>query len=539
VALTVFPARSRVPRWFRTMATASRWVSLEPAENARSKWSVPSYPDRHGVTNGILRASRLRFCFRFASWSLSTRNKSELVFYVSLNSSKVPRDADGKVRFAGDVALLRPTDDGNGRALLVVPNRGMASVPFSGLAMQFVGTGEAMDPGDGYLLDEGWMVALPGWQWDVPDGFLGLTSPVVDVDPGWMRADLRFDAVLAERSLNDVIPLGAGVPPLVFGAYPTADVDDPDAVLRVRVAQMGPSEIIPRPAWSFTSPTTIALEGGFQPQRWYELVYRCSYAPVVEAGLLAVRDFGAHLRDEHAGVFAYGQSQSGRFLRELLFEGLNLAEDGRQVFDGLLAEIASAQRGEFNRRYAQPGLAAPMMPEYGPPYDSSSLLGRQRGRGGVPKVFFVNSAAGYWRGDGALVHQDAATGADLPEDPDVRAYLVSGTDHIGNMPGWKQTVPLANPPHLLDQGPVVKALFVQLQEWALDGGRADAEHGSAPVRRYRHVPRERARVVPREPQARPGHAALHAGDRSRRRRVALAPRRTSRRPGLSGRRARQ
>jgi hypothetical protein len=381
----------------------------------------------------------------------------------------VPRGADGKVRFAGDVVLLRPTHGGNGRALLVVPNRGLASLPFSGLAMQFAGTGEAMDPGDGYLLDEGWMVALPGWQWDVPDGFLGLTSPVVDVDPGWMRADLRFDAPLAERSLNDVIPLGAGVPPLVFGAYPTADVGDRDAVLRVRVAQMGPSGIIPRSAWSFTSSATITLEGGFQPQRWYELIYRCSYAPVVGAGLLAVRDFGAHLRNEHAGVFAYGQSQSGRFLRELLFEGLNLAEDGRQVFDGVLAEIASARRGEFNRRYAQPGLAAPMMPEYGPPYDSSSLLDRQRGRGGVPKVFFVNSAAEYWRGDGALVHQDLATGADLPEDPDVRAYLVSGTDHIGNMPGWKQTLPLANRPHLLDQGPVVKALFVQLQQWALDG----------------------------------------------------------------------
>jgi hypothetical protein len=377
------------------------------------------------------------------------------------------RDADGKVRFAGDVVLLRPTGDGNGRALLVVPNRGMANLPFSGIAMQFAGTGKAMDIGGGYLLDEGWTIALPGWQWNVPDGFIGLTPPVVNVEPGWMRVDLRFEAPQAERSLNDVIPLTAG--PLSYGAYPTADVDDPDAVLRVRVAQMGPSEVIPRSAWSFTSPTTVALDGGFQPQRWYELIYRSSYAPVAGAGLLAVRDFGAHLRNEHAGVFAYGQSQSGRFLRELLLQGLNLAEDGRQVFDGVLAEIASARRGEFNRRYAQPGLLAPMMPENGPPYDSAALLNRQRGRGGVPKVFFVNSAAEYWRGDGALVHQDAATGADLPEDPDVRAYLISGTDHIGNMPGRKKTMPLLNPPHLLDSGPVVKALFVQLQEWVLDG----------------------------------------------------------------------
>jgi hypothetical protein len=381
----------------------------------------------------------------------------------------VPRDADGKVRFAGDVVLLRPEGDGNGRALLVVPNRGMANLPFSGIAMQFAGTGTAMDPGDGYLLEEGWTVALAGWQWNVPDGFLGLTPPVVRVEPGWMRTDLRFEVPLAERSLNDVIPAGAGAAPLAYGAYPTADVDDPDAVLRVRVAQMGPSEVIPRSAWLFTSPTTVALEGGFQPQRWYELTYRSPHAPVAGAGLLAVRDFGAHLRDQHAAVFAYGQSQSGRFLRQLLFEGLNLAEDGRPVFDGILAEIASARRGEFNRRYAQPGLLVPMMPENGPPHDSSSLLAPQRRRGGVPKVFFVNSAAEYWRGDGALVHQDAVTGADLPEDPDARAYLISGTDHIGNMPGRKQAVPLANPPHLLDPEPVVKALFVQLQEWALDG----------------------------------------------------------------------
>jgi hypothetical protein len=31
-----------VPRWSRTMATASRWVSPEPAENTRSNWLSPS-----------------------------------------------------------------------------------------------------------------------------------------------------------------------------------------------------------------------------------------------------------------------------------------------------------------------------------------------------------------------------------------------------------------------------------------------------------------------------------------------------------------
>ena len=44
-------------------------------------------------------------------------------------------------------------------------------------------------------------------------------------------------------------------------------------------------------------------------------------------------------------------------------------------------------------------------------------------------------SAEYWRGDGALIHQDALSGADLPEDEDSRTYLLSGTDHLGAVQG--------------------------------------------------------------------------------------------------------
>ena len=168
-------------------------------------------------------------------------------------------------------------------------------------------------------------------------------------------------------------------------------------------------------------------------------------------------------------VFADGISQCGLLLREFLFEGLNVDEQGAQVFDGVLAEIASARRGEFNRRYAQPGLLHPLLPEYGPPYDTASLLARQRQLGGVPKLMLTNSSWEYWRGDGALVHQDPVTGADLPEDPDARSYLISGTDHMGPTVEMKREFPLGNPPHNLDPGPVVRALFVQLEQWVADG----------------------------------------------------------------------
>lgn len=391
-----------------------------------------------------------------------------------------PRGSDGLVRFSGDVVVVRPAGGrgGSRRALVEVPNRGRAALPFCNSPVQLAGTGAPMSTGDGYLLEEGWTIVLPGWQWDVPDGFLSLDPPVADTGPGWLRADFRIEVPVAERTIADTIAL-PGMPPFTFAGYPAADTADPAAVLRVRVAQLGEAAVIPRQAWQFTSPQTIALDGGFQPNRWYELIYRSAYAPVAGTGLLAVRDFGAYLRAGHDAVLAHGVSQSGRFLRQFLFDGLNVAEDGSAVFDGVLAEIASARRGEFSRRYAQPGLLAPMMPEYGPPYDSAALLARQRERGGVPKLMLVNSAAEYWRGDGALVHQDPVTGADLPEDTDTRAYLISGTDHLGALP-LKTALPLANPPHFLDPQPVMRALFAQLQQWA--AGAAEPEPSMVPRR---------------------------------------------------------
>jgi hypothetical protein len=168
-------------------------------------------------------------------------------------------------------------------------------------------------------------------------------------------------------------------------------------------------------------------------------------------------------------VFAFGVSQSGRVLREFLHNGLNLDESGAPAYDGVFAHIASARRGEFNRRYGQPGLTHPLTPGYGPPYDTTALLERQRSLGGVPKVVLTNSAWEYWRGDGALVHQDPHTGADLPEDPDARAHLIAGTDHIGPVAAFKAVLPVANPVHALDPTPVLRALMVQLEQWVVDG----------------------------------------------------------------------
>lgn len=406
-----------------------------------------------------------------------------------------PRDADGLVRFDADVRLLRPSAGGNRKLLFVVANRGfLGGVPFSLGAPLAWGPSEDLHPGDGFLLRQGWTIAWCGWQWDVlrGPGVLGLTAPEARVEPGWMRIEWRGDASQETHPLSDSSVL------FTFADNPTADVEDPDAVLRVRTSPDGDPEIIPRDRWRFADDTTVALDGGFLAHHWYELVYRATRAPVVGTGLLAVRDVVAHLRPAFDHALAYGVSQSGRFLRQFLYEGLNVDETGAPVFDGVFSHVASARRGEFNHRYAQPSLTHVIGPGYGPPYDTAGLLVRQRALGDAPRTFFVNTAWEYWRGDAALLHADADTGDDLPDDPDARLYLLSGNDHMGTFP-IKQQLPTANPVHQLDTAPVLRALFVQLERWACDG---EEPPPSQVPRRSDGTAAERAEVLGRF-----GHAA--------------------------------
>lgn len=378
------------------------------------------------------------------------------------------RDADGCVHFDADLRLLRSRGQSDGPLLLAVPNRGMlGGVPFSLGGVVDLQNMENVDPGDGFLLDRGWTVAWCGWQWDVlrGPGRLGLTAPEVEVEPGWLRMEWRPDTASNEQSLSASMP---GFNLFRFADYPTVDTEDPDAVLTVRTSPEGEPVLVPREAWRFTDDIHVSVEGGFAPFHWYQLVYRSARAPVAGCGLLAVRDLVSHLRETGMQrAYAFGASQCGRFLRQMLWEGLNVDESGRTVFDGMFCHIAGAHRGEFNHRYAQPALTEVHGFADLPPFDDRGLLARQRRLGGVPKVIMTNSGWEYWRGDAALTHIDARTGTDLAEDADVRSYLIAGTDHFGNIP-IKHLLAGSNPTHTLDATPVHRALLVALDRW-VDG----------------------------------------------------------------------
>src|SRR5262249_55353040 len=138
---------------------------------------------------------------------------------------------------------------------------------------------------------------------------------------------------------------------------PTVDLEDPQARVFVRPYAAGTPVEVPRSAWRFADAGHIEMKEGFKAGAIYDVVYRCAEPPVVGLGFLAMRDTAGWLRWGSAAsgnpcagaierVYAFGNSQSGRFLRHLLFLGLDEDERGRMVFDAVLPNVAGGRRGE-------------------------------------------------------------------------------------------------------------------------------------------------------------------------------------------------
>src|SRR5262249_39548723 len=114
--------------------------------------------------------------------------------------------------------------------------------------------------------------------------------------------------------------------------YLPAALDARDAVLTVRDAYWSAPQTIARDRWRFVESragATVALEGGFAPGRNYAVTYRATGARVAGAGFAAIRDAASAFRYRTdlpvrgSRAYVIGISQSGRFLRQFLFQGFN------------------------------------------------------------------------------------------------------------------------------------------------------------------------------------------------------------------------
>ena len=390
------------------------------------------------------------------------------------------RNAAGRVEFSGDFYVLRPVDakKGNGRLLLDVGNRGRkVALGMFNSCTRVPDPSVPEDFGNGFLMRHGYTVAWVGWQHDVPrrDGLMVLDAPRARGITGFIRCELQPNSACAKLPLADRYHV----------PHPTVDLDDPQARVTVRNHAADRPVEVPRSAWRFSDPGHIEMKGGFRPGAIYDVMYRSAEPPLTGLGFLAVRDTGAWLRWAPAAsgnpcagtierAYLFGVSQSGRFLRHLLFLGLDEDEQGRMVFDAVMPHVAGGRRGEFNLRLGQPSLNAKEAVGSLPPFDYDAILARQKKRGRVPRIFATNTSAEYWRGDGSLIHTDAEGRRDL-EPPDfARVYLFSGTQHT---PGPLPPLP-ADPNtgsrgvhtfNLVDYAPLLRAALVNLDRWVSDG----------------------------------------------------------------------
>jgi hypothetical protein len=282
---------------------------------------------------------------------------------------KAPRNAEGKVEFSSDLYIIKPKDaaKGNGVVFFDIVNRGNKQ-----LLRSFSRGGGAADPsteadfGDAYLLNQGYTLVAVGWQFDVAKGrgLVGTEVPVATDNgktiTGWVK--MWFIS-------NEPVSSYAFVTGYNTSAYPPLDLNDPRYRLTVREGIFAPQRLIPREEWQFArvdngkpvaDPKSIYMKTGFRAGLTYEIAYETKDPPVAGLGLAAVRDMASALKFNAGSVapgrfaYMYGASQTGRLIRQLIYEGFTIDEQGRKAFDAAFVQTGATGLGSFNERFAQP-----------------------------------------------------------------------------------------------------------------------------------------------------------------------------------------
>ena len=417
----------------------------------------------------------------------------------------VPRNADGLVEFSSDFRILRPTDPklGNRRILLDVPNRGKPLALRNINSAPEVTPDGPMDPGNGFLMRQGYTVVWCAWQHDVPDapGMLRVNFPDAVINGGPVSGKLVVTFQLNAPSQVEFLSSRN------HQAYTASDVNQQDAVMTVQEHEDAPEQIIPRVQWSFArlengkvvpDDRHVHLASGFEPGKVYQVIYTTTGAPVVGLGQLATRDITTFLRyassaqgNPLAGqiekAISFGVSQSGRYLRLFLYLGVNRDEEGRIAFDGFIPHVAGGKMGEFNHRFAQPSSQATRSGNSLFPFSdatqtdpetglSDGLLSRLSAQGELPKIMYTHTPSEYWAGHGSLMHTDMTASRDVDAPEEVRIYVFSGTQHaLATFPPVNKDADGYHGQHffsVVDYRALLRAALVNMDRWVTSGEAA-------------------------------------------------------------------
>lgn len=419
-----------------------------------------------------------------------------------------PPDADGLVRFSGDVQMLRPADwsRGSRRVFFDWGNRGNKR------CLQYFNDAVASNTpltrahaGNGYLMRRGHAVVWGAWQGDLlpGNGRLVLDLPVATQGGAPVRGPVRVEFI-GQAGIS-TFPLGVYTS---TWRHPAVSLDNAHATLTKRRYPWDARVEIPRSEWCFgrdeggmglevfgrdtivdPSRTHIHLPAGFQPGWIYELVYEGEAPKVLGLGHAAVRDLVSHLRWDAETplpgvekVYGWGRSQTGRAIRDYLYHGFNESLDGRRVFDGLMPHVAGAGR-LFAGRFGNLTVPAGQQYEdhFNPadrfPFSFAETTDHLTGRTDAilkrpatdPLVMHSQTATEYWQRRGSLVHTDTR-GNDLPQPENVRVYHWCGSQHAASplmgAPKHGQCQQLEN---VIWTSMLFRALLDAMDAWATNG----------------------------------------------------------------------
>jgi len=423
-----------------------------------------------------------------------------------------PRNAKGMVEYAMDVYIIKPVNmkAGNQTMLYDVVNRGN-KIALGAFNIGSVGGNEPTSAGDGFLQSHGFTLVWSGWQGDVLPGNnrMAINVPVVtNPDGSPITARIRTEYVLSAPATTQNLSSGwfSGA---THASYETVSLNNAGATLTQRVRESDPRQPIANSQWAFAdcsttpfpgvpSTTKICLNGGFDTNHIYELLYTAKNPTVLGIGFAASRDLVAflrHARKDDAGranplargidwTLVHGSSQSGRWVRTFIDLGFNESEDGRQIFDGANPHI-SPLRLPLNVRFGQPGRGPiqhedHLFPAGQAPYTWSESRDPISGtRGGIlercedsetcPKIIQTVSSTEFWGGRMAQDIVDPSGHHDVKIPHNVHVYHLAGTQHAPAATPVLSVCQQLNNPN--PQAQALRALLLHLRAWVVDGVR--------------------------------------------------------------------
>jgi hypothetical protein len=372
---------------------------------------------------------------------------------VIVDLQLAPRNARGLVEYSFDFYILKPVDlaKGNHKVLYEPPNRGRKTISALNRGVGGDDPGAVKDASllaNSFLMPQGYSIVFSGWDFSAgartADFDTTITLPVARNPDG---------SAITGPSYEYIVNAGASY----ALTYPAATLDRSKATLTHRVHLNDKPAIVPASGWQYDADGTaielLPVGTPFVRNDIYEFSYTAKDPTVNGVGFAAVRDWNAWLRyeakDDFGGanplagdvtrIYTEVSSQPGRFLNDFRYLGFNQAENGKQVFDGMMQWIAAGDGISINYRWSQPGRTERNRQDhlfvegrfpFANVMTTDPITGKTDSRHAkctltntCPFAVEIFSANEYWVKAASLMTTDPTGTKDLPDSPFTRIYV--------------------------------------------------------------------------------------------------------------------